>query len=302
MFELEPQWFVLSDETIGVHATATVNPDADAEGAMTGADRAAGLGLVDGLLITPEGVVLELEAAGPASRILARALDLTVCAAALYAVLVALAVSQPPLWVMFVALTVAVFAAIFIYPVVFETVLRGRTVGKIAAGIRVVTVAGAPIRFRHAATRSAMSVVDLVATSGFVGIVSMVASPRHQRLGDLAAGTVVVRTRVASRALALDVAAAPAGYESFTASIDTTTLTSSELETVRLLLLRRVATGHQGLEQRLERLSQHVDERLGSRRPTQMPHSVFLHCVAVADAGRTRRAAPLRRQATGADQ
>ncbi|MDG2111550.1 MAG: RDD family protein, partial [Actinomycetota bacterium] len=177
-----------------------------------------------GAPVTPEGVLLDLETAGVASRLLARALDLLICAVALYAVLIALAVMTPPLWVMFVAVTIAVFVALFVYPVVLETMLRGRTVGKIATGLRVVTDIGAPIRFRHAATRSALSVVDLLATSGFAGIVSMIMSPRHQRLGDLAAGTVVLRTRSVSGAGERRPVATPDGYESFVTSLDTARL------------------------------------------------------------------------------
>lgn len=248
-----------------------------------------------GAPVTPEGVVLDLDTAGVASRLLARALDLLLCSVGLYAVLIAVAVMSPPLWVMFVAVAIAAFLAVFVYPVVLEMMLRGRTVGKIATGLRVVTDIGAPIRFRHAATRSALSVVDLIATSGFAGIVAMILSPRHQRLGDLAAGTVVLRTRTATNAAESRSVTAPTGYESFVGSLDTSSLDPELIDLARTTLDRVAHWGRRPLERQLDRLAEHIDAELGGRRPARMPASTFLQSVVASEATSERPVRPLRR-------
>src|SRR4051794_3595272 len=105
-------------------------------------------------IITPEAVVLELETAGIASRVLSGAIDALV-QVGVYAVLMLVVVlalagagggySDGSLQAAAGAL---LFGVIFLYPLVFELVSRGRTIGKIALGLRVVTIEGAPIRFR----------------------------------------------------------------------------------------------------------------------------------------------------------
>jgi len=255
------------------------------------------------LLVTAEGVVLDLETAGVASRVLARALDLLVCAVGLYAVLMVLAVTMPPLWVMIVAITIAVFVALFLYPLVLETALSGRTVGKLATGLRVVTDVGAPIRFRHAATRSALSVVDLLATSGFAGIASMLASPRHQRLGDVAAGTIVVRTRlVVGRSGSTRLLGPPSGYDSFIGSLDVAGIDRERIHLAREILARSTTQSLVGLSDQAAHLAAAIDADLGSRRPARMADAVFLQCVVAADAQGDDRPRPLARVGSTAAQ
>lgn len=89
------------------------------------------------------------------------------------------------------------------YPVTVETLTRGRSVGKIVLGLRVVREDGGPIRFRQALTRGlAGFIVDFGILSLFTGAIALVtslASPRGRRVGDMLAGTVVLRERVPVR-------------------------------------------------------------------------------------------------------
>jgi uncharacterized RDD family membrane protein YckC len=153
-------------------------------------------------LVTGEAVVLDLRPAELVNRGLAFALDLVVMVAVFVALLFAVlsAGSQfdsalGPAVVL--VLVVGVFVA---YPVTLETLTRGRSIGKIALGLRVVRIDGGPIRFRHALARGlAGFVVDFGLVSLFTGAVALFSaliSPRGQRLGDLLAGTIVVRERV----------------------------------------------------------------------------------------------------------
>ena len=102
-------------------------------------------------IVTPEGVELDFEVAGLASRVLARLLDLAVYGA------VALGLYLLAVWTVFDSETAAVvagivlaFAALFVVPIAVETAWRGKTVGKAAVGLRAVTTEGGPSGFRHA--------------------------------------------------------------------------------------------------------------------------------------------------------
>ncbi|MEV0249818.1 RDD family protein [Nocardia sp. NPDC050712] len=84
------------------------------------------------------------------------------------------------------------------YPVACETLTRGRTLGKLTVGLRVVRTDGGPIDFRHALTRGLTGViVDFWILGGFgvIAVVSSICSPNARRVGDVLAGTVVVHAQ-----------------------------------------------------------------------------------------------------------
>jgi uncharacterized RDD family membrane protein YckC len=85
----------------------------------------------------------------------------------------------------------------WLYPVVFEAGRRGATPGKRFMGLRVVQASGAPITFGQAVVRNFLRFIDSMPLYTYAfGMVSCLASARFQRLGDLAAGTVVVYDRM----------------------------------------------------------------------------------------------------------
>jgi hypothetical protein len=140
--------------------------------------------------------------------------------------------------VMVVVSIAAVFAALFVYPALTETVWNGRTPGKMAMGLRVVTIEGAPVRFRHAAIRSALGLVDFLLGAGTLAILSALATRQSQRLGDLAAGTIVIRERQVqseSRPVAFS---PPPGWEAYTGALDVSRLSGEGYVLVRSFLLR----------------------------------------------------------------
>ncbi len=96
------------------------------------------------------------------------------------------------------ALFVVVLVLILIgYPVIMETAWGGRTLGKAAMGLRAARDDGGPLRFRHALIRGLFRVfVDGLVTLGIAGALSILISERGKRLGDMAAGTVVLQERV----------------------------------------------------------------------------------------------------------
>jgi uncharacterized RDD family membrane protein YckC len=81
------------------------------------------------------------------------------------------------------------------YPLILETATRGRSVGKIAMGLRVVSDDGGPERFRQALFRALASLVEIWMLFGSPAVICSILSPKAKRIGDIFAGTVVVNER-----------------------------------------------------------------------------------------------------------
>ncbi|MFP3992042.1 RDD family protein, partial [Streptomyces sp. E11-3] len=148
--------------------------------------------------VTGEAVALELRAAKLPSRALAVLIDLTAAMAAyiaLYITLIAATASLDDAAA--AAIAVSTFLLVLVgAPIAVETLSHGRSLGKLACGLRVVRDDGGPIRFRHALVRGAMGVIEILGTFGVVACVASLVSARGRRLGDVFAGTLVIRERV----------------------------------------------------------------------------------------------------------
>ncbi|KUM83132.1 MULTISPECIES: RDD family protein [Streptomyces] len=149
-------------------------------------------------LVTGEAVALELRPARLPSRALAVLLDLIVVMAVYIAVTVAVVAASASLDdAAQVALSIALFLLVLVGgPIAVETLSHGRSLGKLAVGLRVVRDDGGPIRFRHALVRGAIGVVEILLTFGVVACIASLVSARGRRLGDVFAGTLVVRERI----------------------------------------------------------------------------------------------------------
>ncbi|MFF9244869.1 RDD family protein [Streptomyces sp. NPDC014776] len=149
-------------------------------------------------LVTGEAVALELRPARLPSRALAVVIDLIVAIAAYTVVTMALLVATASLDdAARTAVSIAAFLLVLVgAPIAVETLSHGRSLGKLACGLRVVRDDGGPIRFRHALVRGAVGVVEILLTFGVVACIASLVSERGRRLGDVFAGTLVVRERV----------------------------------------------------------------------------------------------------------
>jgi uncharacterized RDD family membrane protein YckC len=149
-------------------------------------------------LVTGEGVALELPAAGIAIRALSGILDLLVAGVVLWlGLFIAVTATQnADDAIIGATLTVLVALVTVGLPTTMETLTRGRSLGKLATGLRTVRDDAGPIGFRHALTRALVGVVEIWALSGVPALVSGLVSNKGKRLGDYAAGTFVVRERV----------------------------------------------------------------------------------------------------------
>ncbi len=150
---------------------------------------------------TPEGVDLELALAGLGSRFVAALLDALIRLVLLGALALLLvgasAFADAPLGGGYgvAVFLVAAFLLVFGYDILFEVLASGRTPGKRWSGIRVVLVDGRPVGFVASTVRNLVRIVDFLPSSYVIGSAAILATRRNQRLGDLAAGTVVVRER-----------------------------------------------------------------------------------------------------------
>jgi uncharacterized RDD family membrane protein YckC len=145
---------------------------------------------------TPEGVVFALPLAGPISRSLALVMDLLVVMAITWAVsiLMVLWAIVSPGWAG--AMQALVFFTVqAMYPMALEWLWRGQTVGKRVMKLRVVDDRGLGLRPGQVVIRNLLRAVDSLPLFYMIGGICMVFSRHCQRLGDLAAGTVVVRTQ-----------------------------------------------------------------------------------------------------------
>ena len=197
---------------------------------------------------TPEGIEIDIVLAGLGSRFLATMLDTLIQTAAIIALTLVIAAAANTSgdgssgWGVAGTILVA-FLVLFGYHVLFETLGSGRTPGKRSAGIRVVRQDGGPIGFLASVIRNTIRLVDFLPALYGVGIVAIVASARNQRLGDMAAGTLVVREQAGG-------ARAPMGVGYWASSVtvpveavsswDVTSITPDELLVVRHFLDRRL--------------------------------------------------------------
>lgn len=149
-------------------------------------------------LITGEAVVLELRPASFAARALGLLLDVVFHIVLLILILMGVAAAGRDLDpAVSRALTlVSVVFCFVIFPVAVETLTRGLSLGKLAAGLRVVRDDGGAIRFRHAVVRGLTGFLEIYLTLGGLAIGVALFNGRSKRLGDILAGTYALRRRV----------------------------------------------------------------------------------------------------------
>ncbi|WP_097237666.1 RDD family protein [Streptomyces sp. 1331.2] len=148
-------------------------------------------------LVTGEAVVLGLQTAKLPSRALAIVLDLLVEFAAMLVFTLLLSVALVDVDGAALAATMIGLMVFFLVavPVMVETLSHGRSLGKAALGLRVVRVDGGPVRFRHSLVRGLVGFFELIALTGSPAVITSAVHTEGKRLGDIFAGTVVVRER-----------------------------------------------------------------------------------------------------------
>jgi uncharacterized RDD family membrane protein YckC len=237
-----------------------------------------------GRVVTPEAVVLDVPHAGPGTRIAAKGLDILIQAVGLIVVNLLIGIGGSAGSGSVVFLVVALFVNVMIvfgYPAIMEAAWRGRTLGKAAFGLRVLTREGAPIRFRHAVIRSVLFLVDGLLIGPAIGVLCLVLTRDTVRVGDLVAGTIVIREHSGARAPAPVSFSAPYGRDSFVATLDVSGLSADDYALVRGFLLRAPQLAPQVRFPLAVELATPILHKLRLRDPLMHPEE-FLQCVAVA--------------------
>lgn len=186
---------------------------------------------------TPEGVPLELTLAGVGSRFASALLDYLIQAVILAALAIVLVYgagvdpgASPYAQALWALGSFVIFNG---YDVGFEVLNSGRTPGKALNRLRVVRESGAPVTFATSAVRNVLRVVDILPGTYLVGMISILVTRRNQRLGDLAAGTLVVRV---ARTLPPELQVSPSVQPP---AWDTSAIDGEELDAVAAFLARR---------------------------------------------------------------
>lgn len=244
---------------------------------------------------TPEHIVFHYRIAGPARRALAHVLDLLLCylLVAAFGLAILLAAMGGAIRTGEVTaaakagvglILLALFAAQWIYFVVCEAIW-GRSPGKMAVGVRVVTTSGRPIGWRAAALRNLLRAADLLPVGYLVGVFAMSVSSKFQRLGDLVAGTMVVAPEQTRRARALELEP-PAEPRELATLPDHVTLDADERVAIEMFLRRRHALGVARENELASMIAGQIGERIGYTHPSPARLLALVYDRAV-NAGRT---------------
>lgn len=188
-------------------------------------------------LATPEGVDLDFALAGLGSRGIALMFDWLLKGVAIAALAVVLLGIAPGGSLGMALFLVLAFITMFAYDVAFEVLSSGRTPGKRWTGLRVIEADGGRVGLRASTVRNVLRLLDGPLTSYLLGSLMILFTQRNQRLGDLAAGTLVIRERHAADRLAPEPTPeiSLAGYP----AADLSAVTGEDLATVRSFLARR---------------------------------------------------------------
>jgi uncharacterized RDD family membrane protein YckC len=242
-------------------------------------------------IATPEGVEMSLLLAGAASRFVSAIVDILIQGGILLAVALILGVMGSAglgggglavaLW------AIISFLVVTTYDIFFEVLNSGRTPGKRLNGLRVVRVEGHPVGFLTSAARNTMRVIDFLPSAYLLGAVVILATRKNQRIGDVVAGTIVVRERPGSvRDLPRQPPPQP-DYQPY-ASWDTSQITAEELATVRQFLERRDSIESAARTELAHTLAERLRPKVTGA-PANLSRERFLEALVVAKRTRSWR-------------
>ena len=186
------------------------------------------------LIQTAQNVELSLAPAGVGDRMLAWLADVFVWGLFAWGMLAVLDAANT---ISNTAIVVLIALPVLLYDVAFETLAEGQTPGKMLLKLRVARLDGAQPTLGQYALRWLLRFVDVTLTSGLVAVVAVSATRRQQRLGDIAAGTTVVRVR---RRVRLDEVLYPDPPHGYAPRFpDAALLSDADVRTLRAVLVRQ---------------------------------------------------------------
>ncbi|MCX5048603.1 MULTISPECIES: RDD family protein [unclassified Streptomyces] len=231
-------------------------------------------------LVTGEAVALELRPARLPSRGLAVLLDLAVAVVVYVVLTIALVAATASLdEAAQTAVSIASFVLVLVGgPIAVETLSHGRSLGKMACGLRVVRDDGGPIRFRHVLVRGGIGFVEIVMTFGVIACIASLVSARGRRLGDVFAGTLVVRERMPVVSTGF-VPPPPLWLAGRFSEVDLSAVPDGLWLAVRQYLTRMQQLDPQVGSAMAERLASDLAARTGTPVPQGVPSAAYLAAV-----------------------
>ena len=162
------------------------------------------------------------------------------------------------------------------YPAIFETATRGKTLGKMALGLRVVSDDGGPERFRQALFRALAGVIEIWMLTGGPAVICSLISPKGKRIGDIFAGTVVITERAPRLA---PPPAMPPQLAWWAASLELSGLDAEQAELARQFLSRAPQLSPQVRDEMAFRIGSEVLARISPPPPPGTPPAPALAAV-----------------------
>lgn len=241
--------------------------------------------LLDGshTVLTPEYVEFRFTLAGLYSRFLAWLLDSVIILVSTVGVVIGLNITMAAFPGFASALTAVVYFLLdWGYGIALETMWSGQTVGKRVMSLRVIQESGVRIGFYHAALRNLARPVDRLPLMYLVGGVSALVSGSHQRLGDMLAGTIVVR----ERRLKVPSALGTTGEEGLLADplfvSRVKKLSTEERDVILSAAMRREELHMEARLQLFAALGARLQEALGMEKPAHLSDEKWTLLVAAA--------------------
>ena len=231
-------------------------------------------------VVTGEAVVLELKPAGFAARGLSILIDLV--AQLVLAILLTLLIGNVFGGVLDDTLTgalalVVVVLLILVLPVTVETVTRGKSLGRLVMGLRIVRDDGGAIRFRHAFIRGMLAILEIYILFGSLAFLVSLFNDRSKRLGDLLAGTYAMRERVVAKPRAL--ASMPPRLGGWSATADIGRLPDSLARRMSQFLAQAPRLTPQARQSLAVELATEASHHVSPPPPADTHPEEFLHAV-----------------------
>jgi uncharacterized RDD family membrane protein YckC len=229
-------------------------------------------------VVTGDAVVLDIQIAQLPVRALSALIDVLVIFVAYLAgiMLWATALSQFDPALSGAVLIIFTVLTLVGYPVIFETATRGRTLGKMALGLRVVSDDGGPERFRQALFRGLAGVVEIWMLTGGPAVICSMVSARGKRIGDVFAGTVVITERAPRLAPPPQM---PPGLAWWASSLQLSGLGPEQAELARQFLSRAAQLDPPLRDQMAIRIASEVVSRISPPPPPGAPPQLVLAAV-----------------------
>jgi uncharacterized RDD family membrane protein YckC len=238
---------------------------------------------------TPEGLELEVQLAGLGSRFIAGMADVIIQLLLVVILILLTGVLSGGGKLDELAAVIGVFLAWFVYPIAFEVLARGRTPGKRLTHLRVVRDGGSAVDLQASAIRNFMRLIDGPTLLFIPTVISIIATRRNQRPGDLAGGTLVVREQ--SDKPARDTGP-PSGPLLPSWQIwDVSAVTDADIATVRQFLARRGSLNPRARSDLARRLADSLSARVAGA-PRHGSAEAFLETLVEAKARRQQAADP----------